>query len=56
MKMLTTYPLFRYAHLVKDNDSFTEIHGDPSHILATFAGWTRAHELIRSGDNPIVVR
>lgn len=38
------------------NGCFTEIHGDPPHILATFAGWKRAHELIRPGDNPIMPR
>ncbi len=32
------------------NGCFTEIHGDPPHILATFAGWRRAHELSRSGE------
>jgi hypothetical protein len=54
MKMLTTYPLFQYAYLV--NGGYTEIHGDPPHILATFAGWERAHEPSRPGDNPIVAR
>lgn len=34
---------------------FTEIHGDPPHILAAFAGWRRAHELWRQGD-PVIVR
>lgn len=38
------------------NGCFTEIHGDPPHILATFAGWKRAHELMRPGDNPIMPR
>ena len=36
------------------NGCFTEIHGDPPHILATFAQWKRAHELFRPGDNPIM--
>jgi hypothetical protein len=36
------------------NGCFTEIHDDPPHILASFAGWRRAHELFRSGDNPII--
>jgi hypothetical protein len=35
---------------------FTEIHGDPPHILAAFAGWRRAHELHRPGDPAIVAR
>jgi catechol 2,3-dioxygenase-like lactoylglutathione lyase family enzyme len=30
---------------------FTEIHGDPPHILAAFAGWRCAHETTRS-DTP----
>jgi hypothetical protein len=38
------------------NGCFTEIHGDPPHILATFAGWRRAHELLRPGDSPIMPR
>jgi hypothetical protein len=38
------------------NGGFTEIHGDPPHILSTFAGWKRAHELFRPGDNPIMPR
>ena len=33
---------------------FTELHDDPPHILATFAGWRRAHELYRPGDSPIM--
>jgi hypothetical protein len=35
------------------NGCFTEIHGDPPHILGTFARWRRAHELKRPGDPPI---
>ena len=35
---------------------FTEIHGDPPHILATFARWRRAHELRRPGDPAVVPR
>lgn len=38
------------------NGCFTEIHDDPPHILASFAGWRRAHELYRPGDNPIMER
>ncbi len=33
---------------------FTEIHGDPVHILGTFATWKRAHLLSRPGDSPIM--
>lgn len=35
---------------------FTELHDDPPHILSTFAGWRRAHELRRPGDPAIVPR
>jgi len=38
------------------NGCFTEIHGDPPHILATFAAWKRAHELFRPGDSPFMPR
>jgi len=39
------------------NGGFTEIHGDPPHILGAFAQWRRAHELFRPGqDNPILRR
>ena len=38
------------------NGCFTEIHGDPPHILATFASWKRAHELFRPGESPIMPR
>ena len=36
------------------NGGFTEIHGDPVHILGTFATWKRAHENLEPGDNPIM--
>ena len=36
------------------NGGFTELHGDPSHILGIFAQWKRAHELFKPGDNPIM--
>lgn len=36
------------------NGGFTEIHGDPAHILGTFALWKRAHEN-RSPDGPAIV-
>ncbi len=35
---------------------FTEIHGDPPHILGAFATWRRAHELYRPGVDPPVIR
>ena len=35
---------------------FTEIHGDPPHILGAFATWRRAHELFKPGDDPIMRR
>ena len=38
------------------NGGFTELHGDPKHILAAFAQWKRAHELFRPGDSPIMSR
>ena len=37
------------------NGAFTEIHGDPPHILAAFAQWRRAQELREPGD-PAVAR
>jgi Glyoxalase/Bleomycin resistance protein/Dioxygenase superfamily len=38
------------------NGGFTEIHGDPPHILEKFATWRRAHELYRPGDSPFLAR
>ena len=38
------------------NDCFTEIHGDPPHILGAFAGWRRAHELWEPGDSAFLRR
>jgi hypothetical protein len=35
------------------NGGFTEIHGDPPHILKVFAQWRRAHEIHRPGD-PVI--
>jgi catechol 2,3-dioxygenase-like lactoylglutathione lyase family enzyme len=36
---------------------FTEIHGDPAHIMGTFAVWRRAHEMYRPGvDDPVLRR
>ena len=34
---------------------FTEIHGDPPHILGAFATWRRAHELYRPGNDPVIM-
>ena len=36
------------------NGGFTEIHGDPPHILATFGLWRRAHEL-RDESTPAIL-
>ena len=36
------------------NGGFTEIHGDPVHILGTFAIWRRAHQNLKVGDSPIM--
>ena len=38
------------------NGCFTEIHGDPPHILGAFANWRRAHALSKPGDDPIMRR
>ncbi len=38
------------------NGCFTEIHGDPPHILGAFATWKRAHELRQPGDDPFLRR
>lgn len=38
------------------NGCFTEIHGDPPHILGAFAQWRRAHELAKPGDDPFLRR
>lgn len=35
---------------------FTEIHGDPPHILGAFATWRAAHDRLRPGDDPILPR
>lgn len=35
---------------------FTEIHGDPPHILGAFATWRRAHELYQRGVDPAITR
>ena len=33
------------------NGVFTELHGDPNHILGEFARWRRAHEKFTPGDS-----
>ena len=38
------------------NGGFTEIHGDPVHILTAFATWKRAHENRKPGDSPFMDR
>ncbi len=38
------------------NGCFTEIHGDPPHILGAFAEWRRAHELAKPGDPILLAR
>lgn len=38
------------------NGGFTELHDDPPHILSSFAGWRRAHQLRQPGDPAIVPR
>ncbi len=38
------------------NGGFTELHGDPPHILGAFARWKRQSELYRPGDPAIVPR
>ena len=38
------------------NGCFTEIHGDPPHILGAFATWKRAHDLRQPGDDPFLRR
>jgi hypothetical protein len=38
------------------NGGFTEIHGDPPHILGAFATWRRAHEVRQPGDDPVLRR
>lgn len=45
-----------YFDTRRANGCFTEIHGDPKHILATFATWKRSHELWQAGDPVIVPR
>lgn len=32
------------------NGCFTEIHGDPPHIIEAFAGWRKMHEKFKDGD------
>ena len=46
----------RYIDTRAWNGGFTEVHADPQHILASFAGWRRAHELRKPGDPNIMAR
>jgi hypothetical protein len=45
-----------YFDTRRANGCFTEIHGDPPHILGAFAQWRRSHDLMRPGDDVIVQR
>lgn len=45
-----------YFDTRKANGCFTEIHGDPPHILETFKGWRDAHRRHKPTDAPIVRR
>lgn len=36
------------------NGGFTEIHGDPPHILGSFAQWRRNHDLYKPGVDPVI--
>jgi catechol 2,3-dioxygenase-like lactoylglutathione lyase family enzyme len=45
-----------YFDTRRANGAFTEIHGDPPHILEGFRGWREAHRKHKPGDNPIVRR
>ena len=45
-----------YFYTRRTTGGFTELHGDPPHILAAFAGWRRAHELYEHGDPATVER
>lgn len=45
-----------YFDTRKANGCFTEIHGDPPHILDSFRGWREAHRKHKPTDNPIVRR
>lgn len=38
------------------NGGFTEVHADPQHIVAAFAGWKRAHQLRKPGDANVMAR
>lgn len=35
---------------------FTEIHGDPPHIISSFANWHRSHINMQPGDSPFMDR
>jgi hypothetical protein len=38
------------------NGGFTEIHGDPAHIIAAFEGWKRAHDERQPDGSPYLRR
>ena len=40
-----------YVDTREFNGVFTELHGDPNHILGEFARWKRAHEKSKPGDD-----
>jgi catechol 2,3-dioxygenase-like lactoylglutathione lyase family enzyme len=45
-----------YFDTRKANGGFTELHGDPPHIIESFKGWRDAHRKHKPSDNPIVRR
>ena len=45
-----------YFDTRRANGGFTEIHGDPPHILESFRGWREAHRKHKPSDDPIVRR
>ena len=40
-----------YVDTREFNGVFTELHGDPNHILGEFARWKRAHDKSKPGDD-----
>jgi len=40
-----------YVDTRKLNGVFTELHGDPNHILGEFSRWKRAHDNNKVGDD-----
>jgi len=43
-----------YFDTRSDVQCFTEIHGDPPHIIEIFDSWRRAHSAFRRGDDPFM--